>query len=177
MTHAPLRLDSLWQDPKLNDITVRIIEKSAPLARDEEVQPSKKTRSDGCEEAKHVVPCSKVVLAGGSEYFKARLLSELEDGSKDFPLVVEDGEADAALAVLQTMYTGISEGTTAAKLVTMWKNADRLQATSAAMCIEALSTMDLDWDTAMMVRAMSKHSCLPVPVCCSAVLPWACPGS
>ena len=62
------------------------------------------------EEPKHRIPCSKVVLAAHSAYFKARLLSELEDGAEEFSLVVDEGEADAALAVIQTMYTGIPEG-------------------------------------------------------------------
>ena len=93
-----------------------------------------------------------MVVAAHSAYFKTRLLSDLEEGAKELPLVVEVGEADAALAVIQTMYTGIPEGVTPAQLVTMWKIADRLQATSAAMCVEALCAKELDWETATMVR-------------------------
>ena len=107
---------------------------------------------DTSDEAKHVVLGCKMVLAASSEYFRARLLSDLEDGAKEFSLVVEEGEADAALAVIQTMYTGIPEGLSASELVTMWKVADRLQATSAAIYTKTLCEMELDLDTVMMVR-------------------------
>ena len=157
-TPDPCGLKACWQEPKLSDISVHIIESPTPLLRNNRVQPRKKARKSARQEAEHVIPCSKAVLASHSEYFRTRLLSEMEAGATEFPLLVEDGEADAALAVIQTMYTGIPEDVTAAKLVTMWRIADRLQATSAALCVKALCGMDLDWDTSLMVRSKSQRS-------------------
>ena len=151
-TLVPLRFERFWKDPKLNDITVRILGKPAALLPDAQRQQSKRRRVNDSAETKHVVPCCKVMLAAGSEYFRTWLSSDLEDGANDFFLVVEEGESDAALAVVQTMYTGIPEGVSAAKLVTMWKIADQLQATSATIYIEALCSVELDWETALMVR-------------------------
>jgi hypothetical protein len=149
-------LKACWQEQKLTDITVLIIEKGL-REQDPEVQPHKKARPNSKAkpsergEAKHSIPCSKAVLAAQAEYFMTRLLSELDDGAKDVSLVVEEGEADAALAVIQAMYTGIADDVTAAQLVTMWKIADRLQANVAAMCVDELCSKGLDWDTALMV--------------------------
>jgi hypothetical protein len=146
-------LKACWQEQRLTDVTVLIIEKGL-REQDPEVQPNKKARPTDREEAKHSIPCSKVVLAAQSEYFRTRLLSELDADAKELSLVVEEGEAEAALAVIQAMYTGIADDVLPAKLVTMWKIADRLQATIAAMCVDALCSMELDWDTALVVSRL-----------------------
>ena len=150
----PSGLKACWQEPKLSDITVRIIERPMPsLCKNSEEPGVKADATSGRHEVKYDIPCSKAVLAAHSEYFRGRLLSDLEHGATEFPLFVEEGEADAGLAVVKIMYTGLLEDVTAAELVTMWKIADRLQATSAALCVKALCAMDLDWDTCMMVRS------------------------
>jgi hypothetical protein len=152
-----LGLKACWQEQKLSDITVLIIERGL-RAQNSQVQPKKKAKKQKATlsaehaEAKHTIPCSKAVLAAQAEYFRARLLSDLDDGAKEVSLVVEEGEADAALAVIQAMYTGIADDVHTAELVTMWKIADRLQAsTTAALCMEALCAKDWDWDTALLV--------------------------
>lgn len=153
-------LKACWQEPKLSDIRVFIIESSAAVSfQSVEEEPNKQEQTSGGEEAKHVVHYSKVLLAAHSDYFRARLLSGLEDGAQDFPLIVEEGEADAALSVIRSMYTGSFGDATTADLVVMWKVADRLQASSAALCVKALCAMDLDWETAIMVRKACRAAC------------------
>jgi ribosomal protein S25 len=133
-----------WQERRLSDITVLIIEKGF-REQDPEVQLNKKAKKEEArlgkrEVAKHIIPCSKTLLAGQAEYFRTQLLSDLDDGGTgDVSLVVEEGEADAALAVLKALYMGIADDLPTAELVTMWRIADRLQAANtAAMCVEAL---------------------------------------
>jgi hypothetical protein len=152
-----------WQEPRLSDCKVLVIEKSLQ-AQNPEVQPKKKAKKQRARqsakhaEAKHTIPCSKAVLAAQAEYFRARLLSDLDDGAEEVSLVVEEGEADAALAVIQAMYIGMADDVPLAELVTMWKIADRLQAaTTAALCVEALcATREWDWDAALHCTA-SRH--------------------
>jgi hypothetical protein len=150
-------LKACWQERRLSDVTLLIIEKICP-EEDPEVQPNKKarrqeTRLSEREGAKHIIPSSKTLLAGQAEYFRTQLLSDLDDGAtSDMSLIVDEGEADAALAVIKAMYMGIADDVPTAELVAMWKIADRLQApTTAAMCVEALCTKDLDWNTALLV--------------------------
>jgi hypothetical protein len=152
-----LGLKACWQEQRLSDVTVLIIERGL-RAQNPEVQPQKRTRTQKArlsaerQEAKHIVPCSKAVLAAQAEYFRTQLLSELDDVAKDVSLVVEEGEADAALAVIQAMHIGIADDVPTAELVTMWKIADRLQAAAAAtLCVEALCAKGLDWEAALLV--------------------------
>jgi hypothetical protein len=150
-----LGLKACWQEQKLSDVTLLIIEEGLREEDPEEVQPNQQESrlTSGRDKAKHIVPCSKAVLAAQAEYFRTRLLSDLDDGAEDVSIIVEEGEADAALAVIQSMYTGIADDVPTAELVTMWKIADRLQAAStAALCVEALCAKDWDWDAALLVR-------------------------
>jgi hypothetical protein len=189
-------LKACWQESRLSDITLHIIEKGFE-EQHTELPPHKKARLQDArvseralserEKAEHILPCSKTLLAGQSEYFRTQLLSDLGDGgSNELSLVVEEGEADAALAVIKAMYMGIGDGVSTAELVTMWKIADRLQAANTcAMCVEALCAKDLDWDTALMVSRHLRFTC----VTCSAppeqlmldfhflaCVPWTCSG-
>jgi hypothetical protein len=158
-----LGLEECWQQPKLSDITVLIIERGEALL-EQAVDPKDKVGPSDFEEAKHVVPCSRVILATKANYFGTLLLSDMYEGGGAVSLVVGEGEADSALAVLQTMYTErIAQDVTAAELVTMWKIADRLQATFAFLYVKALCAVELDWDTAVMVRrqrSLSYQCCI-----------------
>jgi hypothetical protein len=152
-----LGLEACWQQPKLSDITVRIIEQSGRLEHDAGAKLENETRDH--QEAKHAVPCSKAVLAANSAYFSTHLLSDMYDGGSAVSLVVGEGEADSALAVLRAMYTQrMAQDVTAAELVTMWKIADHLQATPASLCLLSLRTIALDWDAAVMVSRSRAES-------------------
>ena len=87
-------------------------------------------------------------------------------------LVVGPGEADAAAAVIKSIYCGIPKHASVTELVLMCKLADRLQATSTEMFIQALAKLpvaDWDWETAMMVSIIhikplpmiTLHTCKP----------------
>jgi hypothetical protein len=162
-----LGLKACWQKQKLSDISVLIFEKGSRRKDPDEVQPKQQeSRLSGREEAKHIVLCSKAVLAAQAEYFRTRLLSDLDDGAGDVSIIVEEGEADAALAVIQSMYTGIADDVPTAELVTMWKIADMLQAAStAAMCVEALCAKGWDWDAALLVSREQEGSSHPHGAC------------
>jgi hypothetical protein len=151
MESLPLSdLESFWQNPKFNDVDVLVIEKGS-REQDLELQASKRARCSEREEAKHIrVGCAKFILAARSAYFKTLLESDMYTGDKELLLVVEEGEADAALAVIKAMY-GIADDVTAAQFVTMWKIADRLQADIADLCVKALRAKDMEWDTALSV--------------------------
>ena len=158
-----LQPQELWQDPAFSDLTLLIYEStqgpSDPLPSSEVVeQPGSKQQvaraSSPVEEPKHALPCSRAILAAGSAYFKARFASDLEKGAVEFPLVVGAGEADAAAAVIKSIYCGVPEDATTAQLVFMCKIADRLQANSTELYVKALADLPAgkwDWETAVMV--------------------------
>ena len=153
---VPLRFDSCWQSQKLNDIQVQIIEENLGDSLISG-RPAKKQCQSPREASQAItvtIPCSKALLSAGSEYFRTRLLSELEDGATTFPLLVGVGEADAAVAVIKSMYEGLPGDATVAQLVLMYKSADRLQATSMGLIAEALLQLPVTawtWEDVIMV--------------------------
>jgi hypothetical protein len=157
-TQVPLRLENCWQASKLSDIEVQIIEEE-PEQGGETSRPGKRqcTRADSnnaTQALKFTIPCSKALLSAASEYFRTRLLSELEEGATVFPLVVGHGEAEAAMAVIKSIYEGLPEDATVPQLVLMYKLADRLQATSTGLIAEALVQLPAEawsWEDIIMV--------------------------
>jgi hypothetical protein len=155
---VPFHFEDCWQSSKFSDIEVQILEEK-PDGAGETSRPGKRhcmrAGSTNARQAlKFTLPCSKALLSGGSEYFKTRLLSDLEEGATVFPLVVGDGEAEAAMAVIKSMYKGIPEDATIPQLVLMYKLADRLQATSIGLIAEVLVQLPAEawsWEDVIMV--------------------------
>ena len=161
-TPVPLHCHGCWQSAKLSDIQIQIVERipdddagsSRPCKRQCD---STRTGSGATQPAiKFTIPCSKGILAAGSLYFKTRFLSDLEEGVTEFPLLVGEGEADAAFAVIRSMYEGLPEDATVPQLILMYKVADRLQATSTGVIAEALTQLPCEawtWEDVIMVRS------------------------
>jgi hypothetical protein len=108
---------------------------------------------------KHILPVSRIILAGGSGYFKTRFTSGIGSASGiSYELEVEPGEADAARAVLKSFYTGKvpePEQASFTDLILMFKMADRLQANLLPKLVEAMTSLDLslwDWEAVVLVR-------------------------
>jgi hypothetical protein len=169
---VPINLKELWQVPKLSDIELQIFEEE-PEPDFDTVSSEKQCTCEGSNtKSKQVLrftlPCSKVLLSGGSEYFKTRLLSDLEEGATVFPLVVGDGEAEAAMAVIRSMYEGLPEDATVTQLLLMYKLADRLQATSMRVIAEALVKLPAEawsWEDVIMVGFRKKTTTLEMVQC------------
>ena len=155
-----------WQCPTFSEITLQILEKgdsSSSSGRDKQDCSSGDMCVDGEESAacvthqqelKHSIPCSAAILSAGSEYFKTALLTLLREKSAMLPLIVNSGEADAALEVVKSFYTGSSPSASVTELVLMCKVGDRLQASTTPLFIEALVQLPLDgwkWDDVIMV--------------------------
>jgi hypothetical protein len=155
---VPFHFENCWLDPKLSDVEVRILEEKLQ-GSGESSRPGKRQRAcagstTANQAVRYTVPCSKGILSGASEYFRTRLLSELEEGATVLPLVVGEGEAEAALAVIKSMYQGLPEDATVSQLVSMYKLADRLQATSMGMIADALVQLPAEawrWQDVLMV--------------------------
>jgi hypothetical protein len=166
-TAATLQLRTCWQDPLFSDITVKIIEEeessntascttSDPASQNtnEEDLGRKKKRlriTQTPAVPKYSVHTTKLLLACASEYFKAELTSFVNKEAPEIAIVVEQGQADAAYAVLEAFYKGVPQDATPAQLIAMWQVADRIQANNAHLYIESLCKMALDWDTVLLV--------------------------
>jgi hypothetical protein len=183
---VPLEFGQYWQSPQFSDMTVHIVEdneqehpRPSSASDDGSARPAKVpcTHSslspsdtirlqqqqqqqqhgtiDEPPAAKYVIPAHRFCLAAGSGYFSTRLVSDFHENDI-FMLKVAPGEADAAHAVLQSLYTGSlpAEKASAAELVVLYKVADRLQARCISALVNALVLLtmaDWDWDAAMLV--------------------------
>ena len=190
---AVLQLAKYWDDDSFSDMTVRIIEsvlRSPPYSHTpvDLRRPLKALRLTGstagpgsaetahtdaegqaAQNCKHEIHVSRIILAAGSGYFSTRFASGLSSSSSNntYDLVVGPGEADAAKAVLQSIYTGKApEQASLSEMILMFKMADRLQTSTMATFLEALTSQDIsdwDWDAVVLVRAIwaCSLSCCP----------------
>ena len=108
---------------------------------------------------KHEVPASRIILAAASGYFKARFTPGFAEGpsNSSYELDVGPGEADAAKAVLRSIYTGkVPEQASVPELICFYKMADRLQTTTVTLIVKALTNLELsdwEWDAVILVGA------------------------